>query len=84
MDMLDGYLTEAEAAAERAYRRAYHAEHTRLWEPNRSGDRERLLFWNELAHQVGKSARALALAAALPAAEQGTPWGDASSTDGLW
>ncbi len=69
MDTLDGYLTESEAGAEHAYRRAYHAEYTRLWEPNRSGDRERPLFWSELAHQVGKSARALALAAALPAIE---------------
>ncbi len=69
MDTLDRYLTESEAGGERAYRRAYHAEYTRLWEPNRSGDRERLLFWSELAHQVGKSARALALAAALPAVE---------------
>lgn len=69
MDTLDGYLTEAEADAERAYRRAYHAEYTRLWEPNRSGDRERLLFWSELAHWAGKSARALALAAAVPTAD---------------
>jgi hypothetical protein len=69
MDTLDGYLSEAEAGAERAYRRAYHAEYARLWEPDRSGDRERLPFWSELAHRVGKSARALALAAALPAVE---------------
>ncbi len=27
MDTLDRYLTESEAGAERAYRRAYHAEY---------------------------------------------------------
>lgn len=57
MYTIDSYLTETESRAEHAYRSAYHAEYTRVFEPQYSGDRERLLFWASLAHQAAKAAR---------------------------
>ena len=61
------YLSEAEAGAERAYRQAYHAEYMRVYEPGHGEDRERLVYWSELAHQAGKAARERVLAAHQPA-----------------
>ena len=51
------YLTEAEARAERAYSQAYYEEYMRLYKPGYSGDRERLVYWSELAHRAGRAAR---------------------------
>ncbi len=57
MHTIDEYLSDVEASAERAYRQAYYSEYMRLYEPGRSGDRERLVYWSELAHRAGKAAR---------------------------
>ena len=57
MYTIDEYLTELEARAERTYREAYCAEYLRLYEPGHSTDRERLMYWSELAHRAGKAAR---------------------------
>ncbi len=67
MYTIDSYLTETESRAEHAYRSAYYAEYTRVFEPQYSGDRERLLFWASLAHQSAKAARERILGAAQPA-----------------
>lgn len=64
MHTIDVYLTETESQAEHAYRSAYYTEYTRVFEPQYSQDRERLLFWAALAHQAAKTARARILQAA--------------------
>ncbi|MDQ3856770.1 MAG: hypothetical protein M3281_10310 [Chloroflexota bacterium] len=64
MDTIDSYLTEAEAEAEHAYRRAYSAEYLRLYDPLLSGDRQYVVYWSALAHAAGKLARARARGAA--------------------
>ena len=57
MYTLDSYLPEHEARAERAYRQAYCVEYLRLHEPKHASNRERLLYWSDLAHRAGKAAR---------------------------
>ncbi len=69
MYTLDEYLTDEEADAARAYLSAYCAEYDRVWQAGCAGDRERLMYWSELAHQAGKAARERSLAAALPKVE---------------
>ena len=68
MYTLDTYLTPAEARAERAYLEAYRAAYARLYEPEWAGDRERLVYWSELAHAAGRSARERVLSSEQPAA----------------
>ena len=68
MYTLDTYLTPAEARAERAYLEAYRAEYERLYKAEWAGDRERLVYWSEVAHRVGRSARERVLADQQPAA----------------
>ena len=46
MESLDTYLTELESRAERAYAQTYRAEYLRLYDPKRTGDRDRLLYWS--------------------------------------
>ena len=60
---IDEYLTELEATGIRAYRQAYHAEYMRLHKPERAGEREYLVYWSELAHRAGNTARERVLAA---------------------
>ena len=57
MDTIDIFLTETEAQAEHAYRRAYYAEYMRVYDARYSGDRERSVFWAGLAHSAAKLAR---------------------------
>ena len=57
MYTLNSYLPEHEARAERTYRQAYCAEYLRLHDPQHASNRERLLYWSELAHRAGKAAR---------------------------
>ena len=73
MYTLDSYLPEHEARAERAFRHAYCAEYTRLYKPCYSEDRERLVYWGELAHRAGKLARERVLSEALQVSEQMHP-----------
>ncbi len=57
MYTLESFLPEHEARAERAYLEGYRTEYARLSEPGQAADRERLLYWSELAHRAGKAAR---------------------------
>ena len=69
---ISSYLTEAEGRAEQEYRRAYYDEYMRLYDPAHSTRPERVVYWSELAHRAGKSARDRSLrqaAAALVANE---------------
>ena len=68
MYTLDTYLTPAEARVERAYLQAYRGAYARLYEPKWTGDREHLLYWSQLAHAAGRSARERVLADEQPAA----------------
>ncbi|MDP9381665.1 MAG: hypothetical protein M3Q29_16265 [Chloroflexota bacterium] len=57
METIDRYLTEAEARAEHAYRQAYYAEYTRVYEQRLSSDRQHVLHWAALAHNAARAAR---------------------------
>ena len=70
MYTLDKYLPEHEAAAERVYIQAYYEAYTRVYEPGHSDDRERLIYWSELANWAGSRARERALAQTQPSPVQ--------------
>lgn len=57
MEAIRAYMTEPEARAEDVYREVYYAEYMRVYEPKRSTDRERQVFWSDLAHRAARSAR---------------------------
>ena len=57
MSTLDTFLSDSEIKAEQEYRQVYYTEYMRVYEPARADDREKLLFWSDLAHRAAKSAR---------------------------
>lgn len=74
MNTIYEYLSEPEARAEAAYRRAYCTEYTRVYEPGCSQDRERLLYWSALAHSVARAARDRVLRAELAQKVRSEEW----------